>query len=78
MPRHSRPQTTAQLTPPGQLPPKLRKTLTWLEPQHIAKLEQEVMRRKAVGENVDGEGVRINVNRSLIIRELIDRADFPL
>lgn len=51
----------------------MRTTKAFLELEHLAKLDKEVMRRKAHGEDKGPDGKRINVNRSIVIRDLIDQ-----
>lgn len=49
------------------------RSFVWLGIDHKMKLDVEVLRRKAAGENTDVNGKRINLNRSAIIRDLIDK-----
>jgi hypothetical protein len=44
----------------------------WLGNDHIIRLEQEALRRVARGDDKNTEGERINVNRSTIVRGLIE------
>lgn len=55
------------------IPKKFRKTQTFLTATNILRLDQAVMVRRAKDEDRDEDGERIQVNRSLIIRELIDK-----
>ena len=54
-------------------PPGTRKVQLFLRPEHIEALDREILRRKIDGQDLNAEGVRINVNRSLILRELIEQ-----
>lgn len=45
---------------------------TFLRADDIIRLDQEVVRRKAMGKDVGPDGKKINVNRSTIIRDLIE------
>lgn len=50
-----------------------RKSRVWLSILHQAALDKEVMRRRAKGEDFDPvTKQRVFMNRSLIIRDLID------
>lgn len=60
-----------ELSKPGRAK-ALRKTTVFLSPVQMGKLDKEVMRRKAAGEDVDEDGVRFHMNRSVVIRDLID------
>jgi hypothetical protein len=45
----------------------------WLTVDHLYWLDQQVIRRKVEGQDIDeSTGRRINVNRSTILRDLID------
>jgi hypothetical protein len=64
-------------TPDGDRP-SMRRFPAFLYPDGIAKLDREVARRKAHGLNKDETGQRININRSTLLRELVDAAEYPL
>lgn len=50
----------------------VRAVRVWIGNDHIIRLEQEALRRVSKGQDKDKNGQRINVNRSTIIRELIE------
>jgi hypothetical protein len=56
----------------SKLPARLRPVRVWLGNDHIIRLEQEALRRVARGDDKNTEGERINVNRSTIVRGLIE------
>lgn len=53
-------------------PRDIRPVRVWLGIDHIIRLEQEILRRVAEGRDKNEGGERINVNRSTIIRDLIE------
>lgn len=54
------------------LPRKMRRIAIWLELDQVAKLDQEVWRRRAMGENVV-DGQKIQMTRGVLIREAVDK-----
>jgi hypothetical protein len=59
---------TVQLN--DDLPSEIRETKVWITLDNMIQLDQEVLRRKARGEDKIN-GVRFNLNRSTVLRELI-------
>ena len=49
------------------------RSLVWLGIDHKMKLDAEILRRTAAGEVYDVHGHTTNLNRSAIIRDLIDQ-----
>jgi DNA-binding CsgD family transcriptional regulator len=62
----------SQVEPQSGHPKNIRPVRVWLGTDDIIRLEQETLRRVAEGRDRDENGTRINVNRSTIIRDLID------
>lgn len=58
---------------PDRPPRDIRPVRVWLGTDDIIRLEQETLRRVAEGRDKDDEGKRINVNRSTVIRDLIEQ-----
>lgn len=58
--------------PPAPKHEKWRRKFWWGGTRHAMKLDVEVLRRKVAGENTDFYGNRINLNRSAVLRDLID------
>jgi len=46
---------------------------TFLRKSDVERLDKEAARRVAVGEDIGPDGKKINMNRSVIIRDLIEK-----
>lgn len=54
------------------LPDELRVVRVFLSHRHFIALDQEIITRKAHGNDKGPDGKRINLNRSMVIRDILD------